>query len=71
MLRPVILTASVFLVSACQAFDSGALDQEVVIETTETTTLVAAGQTKPKPDGRAGILMGHEAAGGADRERVV
>ena len=64
MVRSVLLIASALAMSACQIVDEGNLDQEVIVETTSTTTLVNASQSKPGLAGSDIIAMAHAAAGG-------
>ncbi len=64
MLRSVVLLSSALVLSACQIVDERHVDQEVIVETTSTTTLVNAKQSKPALEAREIIARAHEAAGG-------
>lgn len=63
-MRHVFFGLAAYGLSACQAIDVDQLHQEVPVQTDRTTTLSAAGQSKPALAGHDIIAMAHDAAGG-------
>lgn len=57
--------AGVLVLAGCQAVNVNQVDQEVIVETSDTVMLSQASQAKPGLDGSTIIALAHEAAGGA------